>query len=150
MKLFADYHTHTTYSHGKGTVLENAEVAKTLGLKEIGISDHGFAHPAFGLTKRKVPSLVKDCKDATEKTGVKVLVGVESNIIGTDGTVDLKPNMYDHFDVFLAGFHKFVLYKPGTFFSTFIPNWVRSTFHSKTASKSLIKRNTKAYINVIK
>ena len=58
--------------------------------------------------------------------------------------------MYDNFDIFLAGFHKFVLYKPGTMFSTFIPNFIRSTFKSKTASKSLIKRNTKAYVNVIK
>lgn len=150
MKLYADYHTHTVFSHGKGSVMENAQAAKVLGLKEIGITDHGFAHPAFGLTKRKVPSLVKDCALATDATGVKVLVGVESNIIGTDGTVDLKPKMYDDFDIFLAGFHKFVLYKPNTFFSTFIPNWVRSVFNSKTPSKSLIKRNTKAYINVIK
>ena len=150
MKLTADYHTHTIYSHGKGTVLENALSAKEQGLKEIGITDHGFSHPAFGLTKRKVPSLVLDCKTATEQTGVKVLVGVESNIIGTDGTVDLKPKSYDDFDLFLAGFHKFVLYKPGTMFSTFIPNFIRSTFKCKTASKSLIKRNTKTYINVIK
>ena len=150
MKLSADYHTHTKYSHGKGTVLDNAVQAGLQGLKEIGITDHGFSHPAFGLNKRKVPSLVKDCKDATLKTGVKVLVGVESNIIGTDGTVDLKAKMYDDFDLFLAGFHKFVLYKPNTFFSTFIPNFLYSTFKAKDAPKGLVKRNTKAYINVIK
>lgn len=150
MILTADYHTHTTYSHGKGSVLDNALVAKEKGLKQVGITDHGFAHPAFGLTKRKISSLVKDCREATEKTGVEVLVGIESNIIGVDGTVDLKSKIYDDFDIFLAGFHKFVLYKPGTMFSTFIPNFLRSTFNSTTASKSLIKRNTKAYINVIK
>ena len=112
MILTADYHTHTTYSHGKGSVLDNALVAKEKGLKQVGITDHGFAHPAFGLTKRKISSLVKDCREATEKTGVEVLVGIESNIIGVDGTVDLKSKMYDDFDIFLAGFHKFVLYKP--------------------------------------
>ena len=150
MKLFADYHTHTKYSHGKGTVMENAERAKELGLKEIGITDHGFAHSAFGLNKKKIPFLKTDCINATESTGVKVLVGVESNIIGNDGTVDLKPEFYDGFDLFLAGFHKFVLYKPGTMISTFIPNFLRSTFKSKSASRGLVKRNTKAYINVIK
>ena len=150
MKLTADYHTHTKYSHGKGTVLENAMVAKEMGLKEIGITDHGFAHPAFGLNKGKVPHLKADCVDATLKTGVKVLVGVESNIIGVDGTVDLKSKMYDDFDIFLAGFHKFVMYKPSTLFSTFIPNFIHSTFKCKNAPKSLVKRNTKAYINVIK
>ena len=55
MILTADYHTHTVYSHGKGKIIENALVAKEKGLKQIGISDHGFAHPAFGLTKRKIP-----------------------------------------------------------------------------------------------
>lgn len=150
MQLTADYHTHTKYSHGKGSVLDNAKRACELGLKEIGITDHGFSHPAFGLTKRKIPSLIQDCVSATKQTGVKVLVGIESNILGTDGTVDLKQKDYDKFDLFLAGFHKFVLYKPGTLFSTFVPNFINSTFNVKNVPKSLIKRNTKAYINVIK
>ena len=47
MLLTGDYHTHTVYSHGKGTVLENAIQAKALGLKEIAITDHGFEQLAF-------------------------------------------------------------------------------------------------------
>lgn len=150
MFLTSDYHTHTVYSHGKGTVMDNAIRAKEIGLKEIAISDHGFSHPAFGLTKRKVPKLVADCKTATVKTGVNVLLGIESNIIGTDGTVDLKPTMYDNFDVFLAGVHKLVMFKFGTWFSLGIPDLVCSTLKVKNVSKSLIKSNTKAFINVIK
>ena len=111
MILSSDYHTHTVFSHGKGQIIDNALVAKEKGLIELGISDHGFSHPAFGLTKRKIPKMKALCKQATEQTGVKVLLGIESNIIGTDGTVDLKPKMYDDFDIFLAGIHKFVLYK---------------------------------------
>ena len=76
MILTGDYHTHTKYSHGKGTVLENACGAKEKGLKEIGISDHGFSHPAFGLTKRKLGGLKTDCENATKQTGVKVLRGI--------------------------------------------------------------------------
>lgn len=53
MILTADYHTHTPYSHGKGTVEENAARAKELGLKQIGITDHGFSHLAFGLKREK-------------------------------------------------------------------------------------------------
>lgn len=150
MILTADYHTHTVYSHGKGQIIDNAIKAKEKGLKEVGISDHGFAHPAFGLTKSKVPKMRLECDDATRKTGVKVLLGIESNVIGTDGTVDLKPNMYDHFDIFLAGIHKFVLYKIGTAFSLFVPNFINSTFNRKNVSQSLIKTNTKTFINVIK
>ena len=150
MILTSDYHTHTKFSHGKGTVLENAIKAKELGLKEIAISDHGFSHPAFGLRKRKLPKLLADCKQAEKETGVRVLVGIESNIIGTDGTVDLKEKNYDKFDVFLAGIHKFVLYKPNTFFSVFIPNFLNSTFNSKNVSNRLVEENTKTFINVIK
>ena len=64
----------------------------------MGISDHGFAHPAFGLRSRKLPKMRKLCDEASEQTQIKVLLGVESNIIGTDGSVDLKAKNYDYFD----------------------------------------------------
>jgi putative hydrolase len=150
MVLTSDYHTHTTYSHGKGTVIDNALRAKEIGLKEISISDHGFSHPAFGLTKRKLSNLRDDCKKASEQTGIKVLMGIESNIIGTDGTVDLKPNLYDKFDVFLAGIHKLVYFKFGSLFSLGLPDLFCSTFKMDKVSKSLIKTNTKTFINVVK
>lgn len=150
MILSSDYHTHTVYSHGKGQIIDNALVAKEKGLKEIGISDHGFSHPAFGLTKKKLPKMRTECDLATKETGVKVLLGIESNIIGTDGTVDLKPKFYDDFDIFLTGIHKFVMYKFGTAFSLFVPNFFNSTFHKNNVSESLRKTNTKTFINVIK
>lgn len=150
MKLTADYHTHTTFSHGKGSVLDNALSAEKKGLTEIGISDHGFAHPAFGLRRRKLPRLKAECIAATEKTGVKVFAGIESNIIGSDGTVDLKDKYYDYFDIFLAGLHKFVLFKPGTFFSVSLPDITATYLKKKEVSESLIKRNTKTFINVVK
>ncbi len=150
MILTSDYHTHTVFSHGKGQVIDNALVAKERGLLELGISDHGFSHPAFGLTKRKVPKIKKLCEEATKETGVKVLLGVESNIIGTDGSVDLKEKMYDDFDLFLAGIHKFVLYKFGTIFSLFLPNLFAPIFNKNNISKSLIRENTKTFVNVIK
>lgn len=149
MILSGDYHTHTIFSHGKGTILDNALIAKEMGLKEVGISDHGFAHSAFGIKRRKIPTMVSLCKDASIKTGVNVLLGVESNIIGTDGTVDLPKKYYDNFDIFLAGVHKFVLYKPLSLISTFAWDTLLSFFKNPFVSKGLIKRTTKAYINVI-
>ena len=148
MQLTADYHTHTTYSHGKGSVLDNAIKAKELGLKEIAISDHGFGHPAFGLTRRKLPKIYNDCKYATEKTGINVLLGIESNILSIDGKVDLTEKDYQYFDSFSAGLHKFVKYKFSDIFKLFLPNFFTDTFKGKP-SKSLIKDTTKAYINVI-
>ena len=72
MQLTADYHTHTPYSHGKGTVLENAMRAKELGLKEIGITDHGFSHIVFGVRRKQVAALVRDCREAEAATGIRV------------------------------------------------------------------------------
>ena len=153
MILTSDYHTHTVYSHGKGQIIDNAIAAKEKGLKEVGISDHGFAHPAFGLTKRKVPKMRELCDLATKETGVKVLLGVESNIIGTDGRVDLKSNLYDYFDIFLAGIHKFVMYKIGSVFPLALPDLFYATLKKKDVPKSLIKTNTKTFIllpNIVK
>lgn len=150
MLLTADYHTHTVYSHGKGQIIDNAIAASKVGLKELGISDHGFAHPAFGLTGRKLPKMRAECDRATKETGVNVLLGIESNIIGTDGSVDLKEKYYDNFDIFLAGIHKFVFFKFGTWFSLAFPDLLNSWFKRQNVSKRLIKTNTKTFINVIK
>ena len=49
MKITLDLHTHTTYSHGKGSILDNAISAKQKGVEGIAITDHGFSHPAFGM-----------------------------------------------------------------------------------------------------
>ena len=111
MTLFGDYHTHTVYSHGKGTVLNNAEAASAAGLKQVAITDHGFSHPFYGLKKDKLPALKADCAAAEEKTGVRVLVGMESNFISSDGECDLTEEYYNDFDVFLAGAHVFAGYK---------------------------------------
>ena len=149
MKITADYHTHTRYSHGSGTVADNAAAADRLGLKELAVTDHGFNHPAFGLKKRKMPHLLKDVAAANENYGVKVLTGVESNIVSESGKTDLKPVMYDDFDVFLTGFHKFVISDFGDVFKLFLPNYLRDGLKMK-APRSLVERTTRTYINVIK
>ena len=45
-ELVYDLHTHTTYSHGKGSVEDNVREAFNKGLEYIAISDHeiGRAH----------------------------------------------------------------------------------------------------------
>ena len=149
MILTADYHTHTKYSHGKSSVLENAIWAKDHGLKQIAVTDHGFSHPAFGLRKRKLPSLKNDCQKATKITGVKVFTGIESNLTSADGHVDLKPKYYDDFEVFLAGIHKLILYRLGNYVNFSLPNLFCSFFNAKP-SQQLIDRTTKAFVQAIK
>lgn len=150
IQLTSDYHTHTPYSHGKGTVLENTTRAKELGLRQIGITDHGFGHIAFGLRHKRVPSLLRDCEEAARLTGVEVLVGVESNILGESGKCDLTPADYENFDLFIAGKHVFVTYENiRAWVGYFGKNFLVDKLHLKP-SKELIKSNTQAYINAIK
>lgn len=111
MKLYADYHTHTVFSHGSGTVMENARAAVAAGLKEMAVSDHGFAHPFFGLKREALPALRRSVEEASRSTGVRVLMGIESNFVDGRGTCDLKEEDYDKFDVFLAGVHVMVNYR---------------------------------------
>ena len=150
MILTGDYHTHSPYSHGKNTIAENAEQAKALGLKQLGISDHGFSHITYGVRRKEIPAYRAECAAAAKEYGLDVLVGIEANICGVEGQTDLKEKDYDNFDIFLCGKHVFVKYVG-----------LRNTFgyggknllfgkDGKAPSKKLLDRNTKAYINTIK
>ncbi len=150
MILTADYHTHTPYSHGKNTVAENAAKAKELGLKAIGISDHGFSHVTFGLSKKKVGEYRKECEAAAKEYGLDVLVGMESNIRGVGGKTDLTEKDYENFDIFLCGNHIVIWYdKFSDFWNYGLGNYFANKFRS-TPAKKQIERNTKAYIHTLK
>jgi len=150
MVLTADYHTHTVFSHGKGDIIDNATVAKNIGLTQLGISDHGFAHPAFGLRKHKLPIMREKCDNASKVTGVETLLGIESNIISVDGRADLSEKNYDYFDIFLAGIHKFVIYDFKSIFSLSIPNLYHNYVAKNNIPKWVVNDTTKAYINLVK
>lgn len=147
MEIYGDFHTHTKYSHGKGTVEENAISAENKGLKALAISDHGLKHVVFGLRRRKIEKLKKDISGLKDKFNVDILMGVEANITGLDGTVDLELSDYEMFDVILAGFHKIVYPdKPGDFFKFFLRNY----FAGNDVPQKIIKQNTNAFIKAIK
>lgn len=150
MILTGDYHTHTPYSHGKNTIEENAARAKELGLKAIGISDHGFSHIVYGLSRKDMAAYRKECKAASEKFGIDVLVGIESNIRGVSGECDLKPTDYEQFDLYLCGNHVVIWYDTfGDFVHYGWGNLLSDKFR-KQPSEKLVKRNTTAYIQAIK
>ena len=150
MILTGDYHTHTLYSHGKGTVLENAMRAKEIGLKEIAITDHGFEQLAFGLRREQMPQLIADCRIASEKTGIPVYVGTEANLCDENGRTDLLVSDYKDFDVYLMGIHRFVQFTQlRDFWNVLVRNSWHTHLHIKPTG-SLIRYNTNAYINAIK
>lgn len=150
MKLTADYHTHTPYSHGKNTVLENANYAKRLGLKEIAISDHGFNHLLFGLKRKKLDDLRSEIDEAERLTGVKVLMGMESNLISLDGDTDMRDSDLNKFDIYLFGVHEVLKYKHlSDFYNIMLCNYSAYKLGKKPSQK-VIDNTTKAYINAVK
>ncbi len=150
MQITYDFHTHTTYSHGKGSILDNAIAAKEKGIKGIAITDHGFSHPAFGMKRRKLNMMRADCKNAEEQTGVKVFLGVESNICGISGKTDVKATDYEHLDVFGAGIHRFVYYETPYDYLRLLGDTIFYSLTKIKPSKNLLDYTTKVYINAIK
>ncbi len=111
MRVFADYHTHTRFSHGKGTVMDNVRAAARKGLEAVAITDHGPAN-LFGLGVRSLAAF-DDIAEEVEKAraafpGVRVLMGVEANIIDTHGGLDVPADVLERMNIVLAGHHLMV------------------------------------------
>lgn len=121
MKLTADYHVHSTYSrrnHGKSTIEEIVQTAVHKGLKEIAITDHGPKHYMFGIQEHKI----KEAKDIVVElrkkySQIKILLGVEANILDFSGTTDITDEVKKHCDIILCGYHM------GALFSTAGDAW---------------------------
>lgn len=149
MKIIGDYHTHTIYSHGKGTIRENVESAIRKGLREIAICDHGPRHIGFGV-KRKNFKIMREEIDELNKeySNIKILLGVEANIIGYDGDIDVNDEIIDMIDILLVGFHFGSLPKSlGDAYKMFVLNFLGR--FSEKINKKARKLNTKAVINAI-
>jgi putative hydrolase len=148
MIILGDYHTHTPYSHGTGTVLENAMVAKQKGLKEIAITDHGFAHKLYGINKKNLAELRKECTEAEKLTGVKVYLGIEANFTSNNGTLDLTKREMTRLDIVLAGHHHFV--KARTLKDKLSLFWGNMLTFVFKPTKKKTEKNTRVYLNALK
>ena len=137
-RMVYDHHTHTTYSHGKGSILDNARTAHEKGLKSIAITDHGPGNFFYGMKMELIPKMREDIKAAREiYPDVKVFLGVEANTILKVPYLDVKPTEWDRLDIVLAGYHFAV------FGSGMIPNRLG------LKSQSLLVQNTDMILNAL-
>lgn len=144
MVIYGDYHTHTTYSHGKGSILDNAIVAKNKGLKEIAITDHGFSHKTFGVKRNQIQNIILDIDKAKKATGVNVLFGIEENFMSLDGKIGIYKRDLDFLNIVSVGYHKLVkACSVKDYFKLFVPN----NLHFYT--KSQIEKNTICVLKAI-
>ena len=106
MQILADYHTHTKYSHGKGTIEENVLEAISKGIKTIGISDHGYKHLTYGIKLNDIYKMREEIDKLNEKySNIKVLLGMECNILDNHGNIDINDKIIENCDYIMAGYH---------------------------------------------
>lgn len=102
MNLVLDCHVHTIPSgHAYSTIKEYIDIAKTRDIELIGITDHGPDMPGgphiFHIGNQSVIP--------REIEGIKVLRGVEANIIDFKGNIDVPEYIYSKLDIMLASLH---------------------------------------------
>ena len=106
MKIIGDYHTHTIYSHGNGTIRDNVEAAVKKGLKEIAICDHGPGHRLYGIDKNDIIKMRQEIDSLNEEyKDINILLGIEANIMDYRGTIDLDKDDIAIIDILLLGYH---------------------------------------------
>lgn len=102
MTPVADLHTHTIASgHAYCTIQENARAAREKGLLAVAITDHGpgmphAPHPFYFGNLHTIPEVIE---------GIRVIKGVEANVVDHDGSLDLPERYIKRLELVLAGFH---------------------------------------------
>lgn len=97
-----DLHNHTIASgHAANTIDELCIQARERGIKYLGITDHGPSmegapHEGYFWLAKRIPK---------EINGIRVLFGVEANIVDEKGNLDLNDQTLAFQDIVIAGIH---------------------------------------------
>ncbi len=160
MKINRDYHVHSilpTSNHAKSSIEEIAIEAINKGLKEIAISNHGLSHVRYGFRKEHIAEIKDEIKAVNEKyPEIKVLFGVEANILSLDGDTDIEKEILENCDIILCGYHLYVKYKSfKDFFNLVILNYLakktgfRKEKQRKINTKAIVEAMNKNKMNVL-
>ena len=110
-RMVYDHHTHTIYSHGKGTIEDNVKEAIAKGLESVAITDHGPGHLTYGIDRKKLPQMRAEIDSLQAKyPQIKILLGVEANTMRTEPFMDVSPEERPCYDILLAGYHFGILH----------------------------------------
>ncbi len=150
MEIYADWHTHTTYSDGRAAPEEIVAAAARRGLGEVALTDHGPRGMFIGVRDVAVYlELKKEAARLSEKYSVRVLVGAEANVTGLDGGIDLPQEILEELDIIIAGLHPQVWCRPWWQTITWIaPNQAGRAF--ARVQKLMREANTVALVEAIR
>lgn len=105
-----DLHTHTTFSHGKGSIEDNVRAAMEKELTHIAITDHGPGHLFYGVKRSDLPIMKEQIKKLNTKyPKINIYFSVEANIVKSVNHLDVRPEEIADYDYILAGYHYGVL-----------------------------------------
>jgi putative hydrolase len=92
--------------------MDNVMAARSKGLTEIAITDHGIRHFTFGVKKKNVAKMRDEIDRINANCdGIKVLLGMECNIISSEGDIDMNDEIRKYLDILLVGYHMMVMPK---------------------------------------
>lgn len=104
----ADYHTHTRFGGGRGTVAQNARAARARGLAAVAITEHGPAGLWNGVRDwTRLRAAVAAWNLAHPEP--RVLLGVEASVTSLGGDLDVGRKRLDDFDLVLVALHRILL-----------------------------------------
>jgi len=102
MEILTDIHVHSVSSgHAYSTIDEIARFAKSENLEMVAITDHasampGAPHPFYFANIKILPDYLY---------GVRILKGVEANIVDYDGNLDFGAELLEGLDLVIASLH---------------------------------------------
>lgn len=105
-EMIFDYHTHTTFSHGKGSIEDNVKAAREAGLEGIAITDHGPGHLTYGVRRSNFPVMRQEV-DRLRKIykDIDIFLGVEANVVMSGNHLDVSVDELKYFDFIIGGYH---------------------------------------------
>jgi putative hydrolase len=153
MRFVYDPHTHTNYSHGDNTIEEMVVSAIEKGMTEIHITEHGNMHwYARKLRKSDFLEMRDTIISLREKyPQIKIVFGIEANIVSTDGDLDFSPEDMQIFDVVNMGFHSLCRMKNlRSYINIHLRAILAYKLRLKMFEKGSVKYCTMAEINALK
>ena len=87
------------------------------------------------------------CREAEEATGIKVIAGIEADIVSLAGDVDIREDHIAPIDYIIVGFHKFAFPKNvSSFFKMYFVTYFNGLIPTGKRARA---RNTKAVLSAI-
>lgn len=155
MRFFGDYHLHSTYSDGRASVAEMVAAGVRAGLEELGFAEHGPRNIGTGIKSEnsllQLQEEVKQCQKQCQKQypKVRLLTGVEANIISRDGELDVSRKIIRKLDYLIAGLHPYIRPAQWSDLAWVAGNSLFKTLPGLRWRRKINNENTKALVEAI-